>query len=66
MKVPTRNVGWVERTVRVLLGTQASAGYFFVRNHSEAWSTTLLVVGISLFLTALWGFCPIKRLCKRP
>jgi len=57
------NVGWVERSVRLLIGLPMAVSYVYVRHFSMSWSYGLLVVGLMLIATAFWGWCPIHQLC---
>jgi hypothetical protein len=65
------NVGWVERTVRILIGVPTATAYLYVRHFSHPWSHAFLIVGLALTMTAASGWCPIHRLfgtssVKRP
>jgi len=62
----TSNVGWIERIVRTLLAIQASVGYLYLRYSWPRLGYVLLALGITLFFTAIWGYCPVKRFCRRP
>lgn len=58
------NVGWVERTVRFLLGLPIVVGYFYVRHFSAVFSYFLLLSGTMLLLTATAGWCPVHKLMQ--
>jgi hypothetical protein len=58
-----KNVGWVERTVRFLLGLPTAIAYMYVRHFSTPWADILLVIGLALLATAGWSWCPVHHLC---
>lgn len=57
------NVGWIERTVRILLGLPTATAYLYVRHFSPIWSHVFLIVGLALTMTAASGWCPIHTMC---
>ncbi|MEO0139512.1 MAG: DUF2892 domain-containing protein [candidate division WOR-3 bacterium] len=55
-----RNVGTVDRVIRVIVGLLAFGGIFFV---STIWLKVLLgIVGIVMLFTAATGFCALYTL----
>lgn len=56
-----RNIGGIDRVLRVLLGLGAIAGAFVV-GVGAAIGIVLLVIAAVLLLTALVSFCPIYAL----
>ncbi len=59
MKPPQCNVGWIERSVRLLLGLPTATAYLYVRHFSDRWSYALLAGGLSLVASAAYGWCPV-------
>ncbi len=55
------NVGWVERTVRILVGLPMAVSYLYVRHFSMVWSYSLLVLGVALVLSSAAGWCPLHH-----
>lgn len=56
------NIGWVERTVRILIGLPTAVSYVYVRHFSKGWAEFLLVLGVWLILTAAVRWCPMSAL----
>lgn len=65
MGAVSRKSGRVERAVRVLVGSQLAAGYFYMRNVSTPWSYALLTAGVGLLAAAVWGWGPIGRRLRK-
>jgi len=55
------NIGWVEQIVRLLIGLPTAGAYFYVRHFSLLWAVALLVIGVSLMVTAIFRRCPIHH-----
>jgi hypothetical protein len=57
----TRNVGGIDRGIRIVIGVAALvAGFFFFE--STAWQLVAIVIGVAALLTAIFGFCTFNRL----
>jgi len=56
------NVGWLEQVVRLMIGVPTAGAYFYVRHFSFIWSIVLLVIGVSLLVTAIFRRCPIHHI----
>lgn len=58
----TRNVGKVDRLVRLVIA--AAAVWLFLAGARPAWEYVALIVGVVLGVTAVTGVCPAYRLLK--
>jgi hypothetical protein len=55
------NVGWLERTVRLLIGLPTAVSYLYVRHFSITWAYALGLLGIFFLLTAFAAWCPLHQ-----
>ncbi|MFZ5618336.1 MAG: YgaP family membrane protein [Pseudomonadota bacterium] len=58
----TRNVGTIDRVVRLVIA--AAAIWLFFAGVRPAWEYVALVVGVVLGVTAVTGICPAYRMLK--
>ena len=58
MKNNFLNPGWVERTVRFLIGLPTATAYFYVRHFSMDGAYTFLGLGMLILFTGLLGQGP--------
>lgn len=54
------NIGWIDRTVRFLLGAPTAVSYLYVRHFNLFWARTLFILGVSLIATAIFRWCPLS------
>ena len=54
----SRNVGTIDRVLRIVLGLALLAGFFLNADASLRW---LYLIGIVPLLTGLFGTCPLYR-----
>ena len=55
MTVNVINPGWLEPTVRLLIGLPTAMAYFYVRHLSTNWAYFFLGVGLAIMATGLLG-----------
>lgn len=58
----TRNVGMIDRLVRLVIA--AAAIWLFFTGARPVWEYAALIVGVVLGVTALLGVCPAYRILK--
>jgi hypothetical protein len=49
------NLGWLERTVRFLIGLPMATAYFYARHLSMNWAYVWLGIGVAIMMTGLVG-----------
>lgn len=59
------NIGWVERTVRIMIALPTLTAPLYVRHYSVLWSWVLIAMGVWLLLTAALRWCPVSALMGR-
>ena len=57
-----KNVGQIDKLIRVLLGVAIAALYYFTDILSGTWGLVVVIVAILLLVTSLINFCPIYRI----
>jgi len=57
-----RNVGSVDKTIRLALGVAAAAWGLFMAGISSSFGLVAVVVGVVLIVTGLVNFCPLFKL----
>lgn len=58
----TRNVGKIDRLVRLVIA--AAAIWLFFAGARPAWEYVALIIGVVLAVTAVMGICPAYRVLK--
>ena len=58
MTINLINPGWIERTVRFLIGLPTATAYFYVRHFSMDWAYAYLGFGLVILITGLLGQDP--------